>query len=163
MCMLFAATYPERCTGVIMAGSYDCRARTEAEPWGLSPEQFDAWIKSIHTDWGGAVGLEIRAPSMAADPAYREWWARYMRLGASPQAAEMIVAMARDIDVRHVLPTIRVPTLILHAVSDAAVDVRYARQWLSASRVPGWWSCQVRITFPGWPMPIWPWPRSASS
>jgi len=134
MSMLFAATYPERCTGLIMAGSYDCRARTEAEPWGLSPEQFDAWIKSIRNDWGGPVGIEVRAPSMAADPAFREWWARYMRLGASPQAAEMIVAMLRDIDVRHALPTIRVPTLILHAVNDATVDVRYARHM--AQRIP---------------------------
>ena len=127
MCMLFAATYPERCTGLILAGSYDCRARTEAEPWGFTPEQFDAWIGSIRQDWGGTVGIEVRAPSMAADPAFREWWARSMRLGASPQAAEMIVAMLRDVDVRHVLPSIRSPTLILHATSDAVVDVRHAR------------------------------------
>ena len=102
---------------------------------GFTPEQFDAWIGSIHANWGGPVGLEIRAPSMATDPAYREWWARWMRLGASPQAAEMIVAMARDIDVRHVLPSIRVPTLILHAMNDAAVDVRYARHM--AQRISG--------------------------
>jgi pimeloyl-ACP methyl ester carboxylesterase len=127
MCMLFAATYPERCTGLILAGSYDCRARTDAEPWGFTPKQFDAWIGSIRQDWGGTVGIEARAPSMAADPAFREWWARWGRLGASPQAAEMIVAMLRDIDVRHVLPSIRAPTLILHAVRDAVVDVRHAR------------------------------------
>ena len=126
-CILFAATYPERCTGLILAGSYDCRARTDDEPWGFTPEQFDAWIGSIRQDWGGTVGIEARAPSMAADPAFREWWARWGRLGASPQAAEMIVAMLRDIDVRHVLPSIRAPTLILHAVRDAVVDVRHAR------------------------------------
>jgi pimeloyl-ACP methyl ester carboxylesterase len=135
MCMLFAATYPERCTGLILAGSYDCRARTEEEPWGFSPEQFDAWIGSIRNDWGGTAGIEMRAPSMAADPAYREWWARAMRLGASPQAAEMIVAMLRDVDVRHVLASIRVPTLILHAVNDAVVDVRHARHM--AQRITG--------------------------
>jgi len=138
MCMLFAATYPERCTGLILAGSYDCRARTDAEPWGFTPEQFDAWIGSIRQDWGGTVGIEARAPSMAADPAFREWWARWGRLGASPQAAEMIVAMLRDIDVRHVLPSIRAPTLILHAVRDAVVDVRHARhlaQHISGARL----------------------------
>jgi pimeloyl-ACP methyl ester carboxylesterase len=135
MCMLFAATYPERCSGLIMAGSYDCRAATETEPWGLSSAQFDAWVNSIRTDWGGPVGLEQRAPSMAADPAYREWWARAARLSASPQAAELTVNMLRDIDVRHVLPTIRVPTLILHSVGDAVIDVRYARHM--AERIPG--------------------------
>ena len=138
MCMLFAATYPERCTGLILAGSYDCRARTDAEPWGFTPEQFDAWIGSIRQDWGGTVGIEARAPSMAADPAFREWWARWGRLGASPQAAEMIVAMLRDIDVRHVLPSSRAPTLILHAVRDAVVDVRHARhlaQHISGARL----------------------------
>ena len=67
MCLLFAATYPDRCTGLIIASSYDCRAATDAEPWGLSPEQFDTWISSIRTDWGGPVGLEVRAPSMAGD------------------------------------------------------------------------------------------------
>jgi pimeloyl-ACP methyl ester carboxylesterase len=135
MCMLFAATYPERCAGLIIAGSYDRRARTDSEPWGLSPEQFDAWINAIRRDWGGPVGLEQRAPSMATDPVYREWWGRWMRLGASPQAAEMTVNMLRDIDVRHVLPTIRVPTLILHSVGDAMVDVRHSRHM--AERIPG--------------------------
>ena len=58
-----------------------------------------------------------------------------MRLGASPQAAEMIVAMLRDVDVRHVLPSIRAPTLILHAVKDAVVDVRHGRHL--AQHIPG--------------------------
>lgn len=143
MSMLFAATYPERCKGLILAGSYACRARTETEPWGYTPAKFDAWIGSIRDDWGGTVGIEMRAPSMASDPAYREWWGRAMRLGASPQAAEMIVGMLRDIDVRHVLPSIRAPTLVLHAVGDAVVDVRHGRylaQHIAGARlveVPG--------------------------
>jgi len=124
MCMLFAATYPERCTGLVMAGAYARRAWASDHPWGLSNEQFSAWIEVIRRDWGSPVGIEQRAPSMAADPAYREWWARLFRLSASPRAAEMIVNLLRDIDVRHILPTIRVPTLILHATKEATVDVR---------------------------------------
>jgi len=127
MCMLFAATYPERCTGLILAGSYARRAWAADHPWGLSQEQFLAWTEAIRRDWGSPVGIEQRAPSMATDPAYREWWARCFRLGASPRAAEMIVNLLRDIDVRHVLPTIRVPTLILHATKEATIDVRDAR------------------------------------
>jgi pimeloyl-ACP methyl ester carboxylesterase len=135
MCLLFAATYPDRCTGLILSGSYDRRVRTDDEPWGLTPEQFDAWINAIRRDWGGTLGLEQRAPSMAANPAYRGWWARYGRLSASPRAAELTVNMLRDIDVRHVLRTIRVQTLILHSVGDATVDVRYAHHM--AERIPG--------------------------
>ena len=163
MCMLFAATYPERCAGLILAGSYACRARTGAEPWGFSPEQFDAWIGSIRQDWGGTVGIEARAPSMAGDPAFREWWARWGRLGASPQAAEMIVAMLRDIDVRHVLPE--------HPGTDADPACRERRRrtcampaiWHSISPVPSSWSCRVLITYRGSPMPTWSSPRLASS
>jgi pimeloyl-ACP methyl ester carboxylesterase len=135
MCMLFAATYPERCTGLVMAGSYARKAWAVDHPWGLSNEQFQTWIEAIRRDWGSAVGIEQRAPSMAADPAYREWWARWGRLGASPRAAEIIVNMLRDIDVRHILPTIRVPTLILHATKEASVDVRNARYM--AERISG--------------------------
>ena len=135
MCMLFAATYPERCTGLIMAGAYARKPWAADHPWGLSSEGFAAWIEMIRRDWGSAQGIEQRVPSMAADPAYREWWARWMRLSASPRAAEKIVDCVRDIDVRHVLPTIRVPTLILHAIGDATVDVRDAR--FMAERISG--------------------------
>ena len=127
MCMLFAATYPERCTGLILAGAYARRAWASDHPWGLSDEQFSAWIEVIRRDWGSPADIEQRAPSMANDPAYREWWARWVRLGASPRAAERIVDLLRDIDVRHILSSIRVPTLILHATREATVDVRDAR------------------------------------
>jgi pimeloyl-ACP methyl ester carboxylesterase len=135
MCMLFAATYPERCTGLVMAGAYARRAWASDHPWGLSNEQFSAWTEVIRRDWGSPAGIEQRAPSMAADPAYREWWARLFRLSASPRAAEMIVNLLRDIDVRHILPTIRVPTLILHATKEATIDVRDARYM--AERIVG--------------------------
>jgi pimeloyl-ACP methyl ester carboxylesterase len=134
MCMLFAATYPDRCTGLIMAGSYARKAWADDHPWGLSREQFDAWIEAIRREWGSTIGIEQRAPSMAADTAYREWWARCGRLSASPRSVEIIVNMLRDIDVRHVLPTIRVPALILHAVGEATVDIRDARYM--AERIP---------------------------
>jgi pimeloyl-ACP methyl ester carboxylesterase len=135
MCMLFAATYPERCTGLVMAGSYARKLWADDHPWGTSNEQFSAWAEATRRDWGTPVGIEHRAPSMASDPAYREWWARYLRLSASPRAAEMIVNMLREIDVRPILPAIRVPTLILHATKDATVDVRNARYM--AEHIPG--------------------------
>jgi pimeloyl-ACP methyl ester carboxylesterase len=127
MSILFAATYPERCTGLIMASAYARRPWASDYPWGLSDEYFSTWVEHIRRDWGSAAGIEIRAPSMAADPAYCDWWSRWCRLSASPRSAEIAVNLMRDIDVRQVLPTIRVPTLILHAVDDAAVNIGNAR------------------------------------
>jgi pimeloyl-ACP methyl ester carboxylesterase len=127
MSILFAATYPERCTGLIMASAYARRPWAPDYPWGLSNEYFSTWVDHIRSDWGTAAGIEIRAPSMAAVPAYREWWSRWCRLSASPRSAELAVKMLREIDVRNVLPAIRVPTLILHAVGDNAVNVGNAR------------------------------------
>ena len=81
----------------------------------LGPEAF---CRDILEHWGGPVGIETRAPSVAADPAFRDWWAAYLRMGASPAAAVALTRMNAQIDVRQVLPTIRVPTLVLHRTGD---------------------------------------------
>ena len=72
---------------------------------------------------------------MAADPAFREWWATYLRMGASPAAAVALTRMNAQIDVRHVLPTIRVPTLVLHRTGDRCLLVEEGRY--VASLIPG--------------------------
>jgi hypothetical protein len=64
------------------------------------------------------VGIDVRAPSRAADPAFREWWSNYLRLGASPGAALTLTQMNAEIDVRDVLPLVGVPTLVLHRSGD---------------------------------------------
>ena len=68
----------------------------------------------MRNEWGGPVGIEERAPSMANDPQFRDWWATYLRMGASPGAAVALTQMNAEIDVRHVLPSIRVPSLVIH-------------------------------------------------
>jgi pimeloyl-ACP methyl ester carboxylesterase len=135
MCILFAATYPERTEAVIVAGGYARRAWAPDHPWGTTQEEYQRWIDSIPREWGGPIDIERRAKSLHHDPSFRQWWGRYTRMGASPADAARVVSLTADMDVRHVLPTIRVPTLILHAVSDAMVDVRYARY--IAERIPG--------------------------
>jgi len=74
------------------------------------------------------------APSAAHDEAFSRWWARFLRMSASPGAAVALAEMGRNVDVRHVLPAIRVPTLIMHARGDRAIDVRYSRYM--AARIP---------------------------
>lgn len=135
MCALFAATYPERTTALIMHGSFPRRTRRPDYPWGPTDEGYKGVIDQVEREWGEAVGFEARAPSRAQDPALREWWARMLRLGASPTANRRLLQMNMEIDVRHVLPAIRVPTLILHSVGDQAFPVEGSR-WM-ATQIPG--------------------------
>ena len=137
MCALFSATYPDRTSALIMAGSYARRTRAPDYPWGPTKEQYDAWIDQMRHDWGGPFGLNSRAPSMVHDGRFREWWAHYLRISASPTAAVTLTRMNGEIDVRHVMPTIRVPTLIL-SVDDRAIDIggaRYMAQQIPQARL----------------------------
>lgn len=134
MCALFAATYPERTTALIMIGAFSTRIWKSDYPWGSPREDYQRFIDTTVRDWGGPVGLEARAPTMASDPRFREWWARFIRMSASPGANRALLTMNAEIDVRHVLPAIRVPTLIVHNVGDQAVGVEHSRYM--AERIP---------------------------
>jgi len=134
MCSLFAATYPERTAALVMIGTYAKRIRSDDYPWGPTAEQREAFFELMQREWGGPVGIAERAPSRANDPAFREWWAKYLRMGASPGAAVALTRMNAEIDVRHVLPTIRVPSLIIHRAGDLCLKVEEGRY--VASRIP---------------------------
>src|SRR5688572_16230600 len=127
MCALYAATYPERTTAIILFGGYARRLRDVDYPAGLSSEEFELWVREIVENWGSAVGLEDRAPSMAHDARFREAWARYLRLSASPAAVVALVRMNAQIDVRSILDSIRVPTLVLHRVGDRTIPIEAGR------------------------------------
>jgi pimeloyl-ACP methyl ester carboxylesterase/DNA-binding winged helix-turn-helix (wHTH) protein len=118
MCSLFAATHPGQTEALIMFGTYARRLRAIDYPWAPTREQREAFFREIVEHWGGPVGVEERAPSVAHDPAFREWWASFLRMGASPAAAIALTKMNAEIDVRRILPTIRVPTLVLHRSGD---------------------------------------------
>jgi pimeloyl-ACP methyl ester carboxylesterase/class 3 adenylate cyclase len=135
MCILFAATYPDRATALIMDGSFARRTSAPDYPWGPIAEQQLAFIEQMEGDWGGSVGIEDRSPSLAHDERYRHWWARWLRSSASPAAAATLMRMNLEIDVRHVLPAVRVPTLILHSINDRLIDVGASRYM--AARIPG--------------------------
>jgi hypothetical protein len=81
------------------------------------------------------VGLDARAPSRADDPVFRDWWSTYLRMGASPGAALTLTQMNAEIDVRHVLPAIRVPTLVVHRTDDRCLKVEEGRY--VAEHIPG--------------------------
>jgi pimeloyl-ACP methyl ester carboxylesterase/DNA-binding winged helix-turn-helix (wHTH) protein/class 3 adenylate cyclase len=135
MCSLFAATYPEKTLALVMIGTYAKRIRDEQYPWGPTTEQRQHFFDEIRSDWGGPVGLEERAPSAANEPQFRDWWATYLRMGASPGAALALTQMNAEIDVRPVLPTIRVPTMVIHRTGDHCLKVEEGRY--VANQIPG--------------------------
>src|ERR1700751_3194208 len=98
---LFAATYPERCRGLVLYGGF---ARSS---W-ITPEGLNAYLVYIDTAWGSGHSLPLWAPSRSKDPAMRQWWGRFERLGASPAAAMAVVRMIEQIDISDILPSVRV-------------------------------------------------------
>ena len=135
MCSLFSATYPDRTTALVMIGTYAKRIWEKDYPWGVSLEDREAFFELMQRDWGKPVGIEERAPSMANDENFRNWWATYLRMGASPGAAVALTKMNAEIDVRQVLPTIRVPTLVIHRSGDMCLKVEEGR--FVASNIAG--------------------------
>jgi class 3 adenylate cyclase len=135
MCALFSATYPERTSALIMYGSYAKRVWDPEYPWAPTPEERQRWYDLLEQGWGGVVDIDSLAPTKAGDPRFREWWATYLRMSASPGAALALGRMNTQVDIRDVLLTIRVPTLIVHRVGDRDIDVGGARYM--AERIPG--------------------------
>ena len=127
MCSLFAATYPERTFALVMIGTYAKRIWDKDYPWAPTEEQRQAFLELMRRDWGKPVGIEERAPSLATDPEFRDWWGTYLRMGASPGAAVALTKMNAEIDVRNVLPSIRVPTLVIHRSDDRCLKVEEGR------------------------------------
>lgn len=130
MSALFAATYPERTSALVLYGGYAKRLYSEDYPWAPTPAERQKFFDAIAHDWGGVVDIEILAPSVAHDERFRHWWASYLRHSASPNRALALARMNTEIDIRSILPAIRVPTLILHRAGDLDADARASR-WMT--------------------------------
>lgn len=135
LCALFAATYPERTTAIVMIGSYARRIWAEDHPWAPDERERAAFLERLEREWGTEVDLDVRAPSVAGNSHFREWWATYLSRSASPGAAVTLTRMNMEIDIRDVLPTIRVPTLIIHRTGDRILSVEGSRYM--AAHIPG--------------------------
>ena len=130
MSLLFAATYPQRVQALVLYGSY---AR---HPLLTSEEYLMERIGLIDRVWGtGDFILGRFLPNLSVDEAERRAWARFERQSASPPAAMATLRMNAEIDARHILPAIRVPTFIIHRVGDGAIPVEAGRYL--ARNIPG--------------------------
>jgi class 3 adenylate cyclase len=115
MSLLFAATYPERTAGLVLLNGFARLTASEDYEAGLSAQTEADIREELRRSWGRGVLLERVAPSRLGDDAFREWWARYQRIGASPGSVLAVRSqLLEKADLRAVLPSIRVPTLLLH-------------------------------------------------
>jgi class 3 adenylate cyclase len=134
MSLLFAATYPDRTSALVVYGTYAKRCSPDDDyPWAPTWEDRQETAAEIEREWGVEADLGTMAPK--ADAALRRWWAQRARASASPGAARDLILMNSQIDVRHVLPAIRVPTLVLHRDGDR--DSRLDEGRYIAARIPG--------------------------
>jgi pimeloyl-ACP methyl ester carboxylesterase len=98
MCTLFAATYPERTSALVMIGCYARRLWAPDYPWGATQEESQSFLDQIERGWGGPVALARRAPSLVTNERFRQWWATYLRMSVSPGAALALTRMNFEID-----------------------------------------------------------------
>jgi class 3 adenylate cyclase len=135
MSVLFAATYPERTSALVLYG-------TIAKGWlvgdttgSLTREDDEASEAVWRKGWGGPVAIESMAPSLASDDRFRQWYAKFLRLSAGPTTVINLRRMYGQIDISAILPSIHIPTLVLHRTADMAIEVEQGRYL--AAHIPG--------------------------
>ena len=135
MSTLFAATYPERAVALIINGSYPSWLQRPYYPWGVSNERRDKALATVEQTWAEGSGMWAYAPSQLANPEVEAWWGRFKQVSASPRDGADLIRMNGQIDIGDVLPSIRVPTLVIHATGDKVAPVEAGRYF--AEHIPG--------------------------
>ena len=126
---LFAASHPERSQALIIYGGF-----AQFSSWIPTREAMESLIQYIDKNWGSGEGWLRFAPTKEGDLAFQQWWGKFERLGASPAAAITLVRMNSQIDITEILPSINVPTLVIHRKDDLIVKVEAGQ--LLAKRIP---------------------------
>lgn len=135
--LTFAASYPDRVSSLVLANTWARLSAAEDYPWGHPPDLLAAGAQLHEDAWGTGSSIDYVAPSVAADEAVRRAWARHEQASASPGQAVALSRMAIELDVRAVLPTVAVSTLVLHASDDLVTPAphgRYLAEAISGAR-----------------------------
>jgi len=135
MGVLFAATYPERTTALVIVNGYSRLVRTPDYPWGRSAEEIRRYVDKVQERWGKGATIDYLAPSASRDEQIRRAFGRYERQWASPAVYRWLTSVREENDVRHVLTAIRVPTLVIHR-ADARFSPRDGGRYI-ADQIPG--------------------------
>jgi pimeloyl-ACP methyl ester carboxylesterase/DNA-binding winged helix-turn-helix (wHTH) protein len=132
MSLMFAATYPERVNALVLYGTF---ASVKDPPWSANREEWYEMLREWEVRWGEGILLRQNAPSVADDPVIKQWCGTMERASASPGSIVALMRANYELDVRHILPTITVPTLVMHRTGDALVPVAAGRYL--AEHIPG--------------------------
>jgi class 3 adenylate cyclase/pimeloyl-ACP methyl ester carboxylesterase len=135
MSVLFAATYPERVSALVLWGATATFTRKDDYPWGPAPQANEAIVLAIEQWWGTGISNAVVAPGLVLDETFQHWMARLERNTATPKDAAALFRLNAGIDVRSVLPAVSVPTLVLHRSADPAIPVEAGRY--VADHIPG--------------------------
>lgn len=133
--MLFAATYPERTNTLTLLDASARTLRADDYPIGVPPAALDAFLEWDERVWGTAEQVQLWAPSRIGDMAFRRWWGRFERMSQSPSVHGAMTRWLVSLDLRAVLPSVRVPTLVMHHEENPFVRVGHGRYL--ADHIPG--------------------------
>jgi class 3 adenylate cyclase len=122
LCALYAATYPDQVTALVLSSVAPRGGAT------ITPEVRERFLEAVEEHWGDGTLMPLWAPSQVGNRAFEDWWARMQRSAVSPSVARQLIDMISQIDLRAVLPTIRVPTLVTHHSDDRYVPVELGRE-----------------------------------
>ncbi len=125
--MTFANAHPERAQALILYGSWARRMTGPDYPWGPNEGELEGLLGRMLEGWATGTWWDGGHPSRADTPRHRAWWAKYLRMAASPAMAQSLIRMNARLDIRELLPEIRTPTLILHRTDDTWIEVGHAR------------------------------------
>lgn len=123
MALLFAATYPSRVSALVLYGSYAKAINSGDYQCGVDADLFEIGMELMAKEWGNCALIDVFSPTVRDDEDFRRWWGRYERQSASPGAAVAIQRLNARLDVRPVLPAIRVPTLVLYRAGEFVAHV----------------------------------------
>ncbi len=133
--LLFAAAHPERCSALCVVGGFARMVRGDDYPYGVTRQQMLNLFEEVVANWGKPGLMRLIAPTLWSRPEEHEGWGRFERAAASPGAIRSGIEMNSEIDVRHVLPQIRVPTLVVHRRQDRAIP--FGMGEYLADHIPG--------------------------
>jgi class 3 adenylate cyclase len=133
----FAATHPERVAALVLVNTFAHYVREDDYPLGMPPDTLERFIVLQEELWGTDARMEVLAPSKTGDPEFRAWWTRSQRLGLRPDQVAAWMLSSTRLDVRALLPTLAVPTLVLHREGNAFIRVgagRYMAEQITGAK-----------------------------
>jgi class 3 adenylate cyclase len=150
MAVMAAASHPDRVASLVLLNGFARYARDDDYPVGMPPHVQEIYKQHIEANWGNGTMARVLGPSLADRPGLVEWWGRVERLAATPVRARSRLESVLELDVRHVLPLVEVPTLVVHSRDNEYVRVghgRYLAEHIAGARL------FERDSADHWPLP----------